>query len=238
MGKNYGYRKYMKNDEQGGGMALKIFLTSFFAMLIVFAIMAKNFSPQVDTTIGNSVSGEEEVDDENSRTSIDQRLVDIQNDDRTGALTDKDIKSPIEKAKEAQSIWSKKRDEVVQDEKVTIPKFHSEILVSDNNPFKPQAQKQNQENDPLATTNLNTQTQSQTQTYVYKVYVGYYTNIEQARVAQGILLDTNLGLNPFVKDIGNGNFALQVGAFTTRDKAQILVNQLMSNHFPARIIQE
>ena len=234
MGKNYGYRKYMKNEEQSGNMALKIFLTSFFVMLIVFAMMAKNLSPQVDTTIGNSVSGEEELDDENSRTSIDQRLVDIQNDDRTGALTDKEMKSPYEKAKEAQSIWNKKRDEVVQDEKVTIPKFHSEILVSDNNPFKPQAQKQNQEVENSTTSTH----QSQVQTYVYKVYVGYYTNVEQARVAQGILLDTNLGLNPFVKDIGNGNFALQVGAFTTRDKAQILVNQLMSNHFPARIIQE
>ena len=235
MGKNYGYRKYMKNEEQDGNKTLKIFLTSFFFMLIVFALMAKNFSPQVDTTIGNSVSGEEEENIENSRTSIDKRLVEIQNDDRNGVLVGNEGKSPLEKAKEAQSIWNKKREENVSDEKVTIPKFHSEILTSDNNPFKPEAQKKNPENEY---SEMTPQTQSQTQNYVYKVYVGYYTNIEQARVAQGILLDTNLGLNPFVKDIGNGNFALQVGAFGSREKAQVLVNQLMSNHFPARIISE
>lgn len=232
MGKNYGYRKYMKNEEQDGNKTLKIFLTSFFLMLIVFALIAKNLTPQVDTTIGNSVSSEEENDIENSRTSIDQRLVEIQNDDRNGVLVGNEGKSPLEKAKEAQSIWNKKRDENVSDEKVTIPKFHSEILTSDNNPFKPEAQKQHPENEVI---NLN---KVPTQTYIYKVYVGYYTNIEQARVAQGILLDTNLGLNPFVKDIGNGNFALQVGSFTNREKAQALVNQLMSNHFPARIISE
>jgi len=233
VGKNYGYRKYMKNEEQDGNKTLKIFLTSFFFMLIVFALMAKNFSPQVDTTIGNNVSVEEEESIENSRTSIDQRLVEIQNDDRNGVLVGNEGKSPIDRAKEAQSIWNKKREENVSDEKVTIPKFQSEILTSDNNPFKPEAQKKTQEIE------LNPMTpQTQTQNYVYKVYVGYYTNIEQARVAQGILLDTNLGLNPFVKDIGNGNFALQVGAFTSREKAQVLVNQLMSNHFPARIISE
>lgn len=226
----------MKNEEQDGNKTLKIFLASFFFMLIVFALIAKNLTPQVDTTIGNSVSNEEEDGNiENSRTSIDQRLVEIQNDDRNGVILDKETKSPIDRAKEAQSIWNKKREENVSDEKVTIPKFHSEILTSDNNPFKPEAQKHTQENDM---TNVSSQTQTQTQTYVYKVYVGYYTNLEQARVAQGILLDTNLGLNPFVKDIGNGNFALQVGAFNTREKAQVLVNQLMSNHFPARIISE
>jgi len=234
VGKNKGYKKYMKDDRDTNddNKVLKIFLTTFFCMLVFFALVAKQLSPEIDVTIGENNTIERD-DDEfiNSRTSIDQRLKDIQEDDRKIEIVNQELASQAEQTRTAQSIWDKKQEEVVLDEKVSLPKFKTNALTPDN-PFKPSSASNPEtpvkQLQPIQANN----------NYVYKVYIGYYTSLEQARVAQGILLDTNLGLNPFVKDIGNGNFSLQVGSFNNREKAQALVSQLLSNHFPARIIQE
>jgi len=70
-----------------------------------------------------------------------------------------------------------------------------------------------------------------------KVFVGYYSNVEQAKVAQGILQDSGLNVTPFVKDLG-GAYTLQVGSYTSKSKADGLASELLRNNFPARVIQE
>ena len=72
---------------------------------------------------------------------------------------------------------------------------------------------------------------------VLKVCVGKYSTVEQARVAQSILQDSEVGVSSFIKLI-NGSYTLQVGSFTERAKAEQLLNELVRNSFPARIIQE
>ena len=75
-------------------------------------------------------------------------------------------------------------------------------------------------------------------TTVSKVVVGFYQTKEQADVARGIIAEeTGLNISPFVRAIGGG-YTIQVGSYSTRDKAQSLVNDLLRNNYPARIITE
>lgn len=70
-----------------------------------------------------------------------------------------------------------------------------------------------------------------------KVVVGYYATKEQAEVAKGIISEAGLNINPFVRSIG-GAYTIQVGSYSTREKAQSVVNDLLRNNYPARIIAE
>ena len=71
---------------------------------------------------------------------------------------------------------------------------------------------------------------------VIKVVVGSYSTMDQAKVAQTALQDSALGVSPFIKNI-NGTYTLQVGSFSSEEKAQSLANELLRNNFPARIIK-
>ncbi len=70
-----------------------------------------------------------------------------------------------------------------------------------------------------------------------KVVVGYYATKEQAEVAKGIIAEAGLNISPFVRSIG-GAYTIQVGSYSTREKAQSVVNDLLRNNYPARIISE
>ncbi len=70
-----------------------------------------------------------------------------------------------------------------------------------------------------------------------KVVVGYYQTKEQAEVAKGIIAESGLNISPFVRSIG-GAYTIQVGSYSTREKAQSVVNDLLRNNYPARIISE
>ena len=65
MTKHFGYKKYMKKDMQKDNSLLKIFVISFFGMLLVFTFLIKSFSPKVDTTIGD-YKAEEQIEDTSS----------------------------------------------------------------------------------------------------------------------------------------------------------------------------
>lgn len=70
-----------------------------------------------------------------------------------------------------------------------------------------------------------------------KVVVGYYQTKEQAEVAKGIIAEAGLNISPFVRSIG-GAYTIQVGSYASREKAQSVVNDLLRNNYPARIITE
>ena len=70
-----------------------------------------------------------------------------------------------------------------------------------------------------------------------KVVVGYYATEKQAEVAKSIIQDAGLGVSPVVKNLG-GYYTLQVGSYTSREKAQQAANNLLKSNFPARVIVE
>ena len=68
-----------------------------------------------------------------------------------------------------------------------------------------------------------------------KVVVGYYATEKQAEVAKSIIQDAGVGVSPVVKNLG-GYYTLQVGSYSSREKAQQAANNLLKNNFPARVI--
>lgn len=82
MGNQFGYKKYMKKEAQKDYSLVKIFLISFFGMLLVFTFVIKSFSPSVDTSIGD-YQQEAEVDtQEEPKKIVDDRLSMIQSEDQ------------------------------------------------------------------------------------------------------------------------------------------------------------
>ena len=73
---------------------------------------------------------------------------------------------------------------------------------------------------------------------VYKVFIGFYTSAEQAKVAKDIIVEAGSSLNPIVKCIGSNNYTLQVGIFKNKNSAEALLYTIQQNHLPGRIVQE
>ena len=73
---------------------------------------------------------------------------------------------------------------------------------------------------------------------VYKVFIGSYTSIEQAKVAKEIIQESDNGLTPIVKCIGTNEYTLQVGIFKSRQSAEAMLGIIKKNNLPGRIEQE
>jgi cell division protein FtsN len=92
-----------------------------------------------------------------------------------------------------------------------------------------------------AVTNNNTQTSKpqapvvRTEVVNARVVVGYYATEKQAEVAKSIIQDAGLNVVPIVKNMG-GYYTLQVGSYSSREKAQQAANSLLKSNFPARVI--
>lgn len=212
------YSKYKKDKKNNYQNLFLLFLTAFLVMLLFFTAVARHLSPEVDIAIGD----EEEVEAKESglgvKRFIDDRLKFIQQEDQ-GV-----VKKAIDKKVEEETLKERMAEDTLVpelDEKVVIPySFKKQEAET-------QAPAQKVETKPV-TPSYNK---------VLKVCVGKYATVEQARVAQSILQDSEVGVSSFIKLI-NGSYTLQVGSFTERAKAEQLLNELVRNSFPARIIQE
>ena len=87
MGNQFGYKKYMKKEAQKDNSLLKIFVLSFFGMLIVFTFLIKSFSPTVDTSIGD-YKDNSDFQQEEAANNVDDRLSMIQNEDQGRSFSD------------------------------------------------------------------------------------------------------------------------------------------------------
>ena len=87
MGNQFGYKKYMKKEAQNDNSLLKIFVLSFFGMLIVFTFLIKSFSPTVDTSIGDYQDNSDSQQEETAK-NVDDRLSMIQSEDQGRSFSD------------------------------------------------------------------------------------------------------------------------------------------------------
>ncbi len=87
MGNQFGYKKYMKKEAQKDNSLLKIFVLSFFGMLIVFTFLIKSFSPTVDTSIGD-YKDNADAQQEEAANNVDGRLSMIQSEDQGRSFSD------------------------------------------------------------------------------------------------------------------------------------------------------
>lgn len=85
MANKHGYKKYMKkgaNNDGANNNLVKIFVFSFFGMLLFFTFLIKSFSPSVDVSIGDYKSEQDVEASEDVKKVVDDRLAMIQSEDQ------------------------------------------------------------------------------------------------------------------------------------------------------------
>lgn len=75
------YKKYMKKNVSKDYTLLKLFVASFFGMLLVFTFIIKSFTPAVDVSIGDYKQETEIDNSEEIKKVVDGRLAMIQEED-------------------------------------------------------------------------------------------------------------------------------------------------------------
>lgn len=227
------YDRYKKKKDSNPNRRILIFITTFFAMLLFFTIIAKALSPNVDVTIGDDSETDAKETGLGVKKFIDERLKMIQMEDNSAGVSLKND----DKKKSGYNDESFNRYSQEADEKVSLPTKNAasdsdeateEPIQLKHNPPRPTSKDL-----PLSTSSNNPPLSPK----MSKVYVGRYSTIEQAKVAQEILMDAGLDITPFVKDLG-GSYTLQIGSYSSRAKADGLASELQRNNFPARVVQE
>lgn len=83
-----GYKKYMKKNATKDYGLLKIFVISFFGMLLVFTFLIKTLSPAVDVSIGGDKEETEYDNVDEMKKIVDGRLAMIQDEDQGKNFSD------------------------------------------------------------------------------------------------------------------------------------------------------
>lgn len=229
------YDRYKKKKQSGPDRRLAIFVTTFFVTLLVFTLIAKSFSPDVDVSISEDSNTDAKETGLGVKRFIDDRLKSIQMEDNSPGASRQDT----QKVGESYDDTSfNKYTQNTEEEKITLPTKKSKAdrtfdssdttIDEDSGTYAPPTPPRPKSSDlyrPIDGTKMS------------KVIVGRYATLEQAKVAQEILMDSNINITPFIKNTG-GAYTLQVGSYSSRAKAEEVASQLQRNNFPARIIQE
>lgn len=244
------YSRYKKNRKKDNKKGTMLFIATFCVTVIIFVGMAKVLSPDVDINIGNDPDYEAKDTGLGVKKFIDNRLKMIQNDDNGDSKTSAGG-GPAGSTYSSSDSSSSKRTSNYND--ASFDKYSEAGMDSNSNSsaHKRHAYDNNDEDldsdfgmsntsvqprraPKRPTARVSTPIQSPK---VSKVYVGYYSNAQQAKVAQGILQDSGLGISPSVRSTGGG-YTLQVGSYSNRSRADSVAGELQRNNFPARVVQE
>lgn len=219
--KHISYKEYQKKSVKNSNEGIVIFVSAFFILLLVFLGIAKQISPNIDVSIGGDATVQEEEDTLGiTKSSVDERLKLLQMED---ARLEEETFSPELDEK----VVLPNKEEVKPQEQSTV-KLPQSVLDIKNDVVSKVEHKTEPKAEPLTAPVVQTSA---------KVVVGSYATREQAEVVKGIIAESGLSITPFVRSIG-GVYTIQVGSFSTREKAQTAVDDLIRNNYPARIIVE
>ncbi len=220
---HHSYKQYQRKVGKKKNESMAIFVSAFFIMLFVFLGLAKQLSPDIDVSIGNDETTSET--EGIIRGNVDDRLKSLQMEDNGLQAGDDELfdttldeKVVLPKDKHNKEV----QEEIIEDETVAKPAEKKTEAVKDVKPQPSPAAKD--QTTPKASNTA-------------KVVVGYYSTLEQAEVAKGILKEAGLNVTPFIRNIG-GAYTIQTGSFSTRESAQAAASELLRNNFPARVIVE
>ncbi len=230
----FSYEEYKKKTNKGTNKYFIVFVSVFIAGVLLILGMEKILSPNVDVGLGEESSWLE--DDKNpTASSIDERLKNIQMEDDGKKLYDGKIFSPELDVKVVIPNSLRKTTGEIEAEENELKNKHIE---EHNKTEQTQAKHNNEKDTAQNQPELITPTpKTSTQIINAKVVVGYYATEKQAEVAKSIIQDAGLGVTPIVKNLG-GYYTLQVGSYSSREKAQQAANNLLKSNFPARVIVE
>lgn len=213
------YKEYQKKVTKNPNESAIIFVSTFFVLLLLFLGIAKQISPEVDVQIGEDAAV---TSNDASKVAVDERLRLLQEEDNGQQKTNDTFEPELDEKVQLPDKVKKSEDNKKEDEPVTLLSEKEATPKPEETAAKPPKVEPKPVAQPVITS---------------KVVVGYYASKEQAEVAKGIISEAGLNISPFVRGIG-GAYTIQVGSYSTREKAQSIVNDLLKNNFPARILVE
>lgn len=232
-------KRYKKQKDVTAQNILTVFTTTFLIMLVFFIGAARHITPNVDVAIGEDSATDAKESGLGVKGFIDNRLKSIQSEDVSDIAKRLEEKSSSTYDEEDDDTYfSKELEEKV---KIPVKKVKQDVTslknIDEDKPVvKPSTVPQPKPVVTVHTTSSAHLSTPSTSTTNIKVVVGSFSTLEQAKVAQTALQDSALGVSPFIKNL-NGTYTLQVGSFSTEEKAQALANELLKHNFPARIIK-
>ncbi len=223
---HFSYKDYKRKTYKTPNKDLMVFASVFIVGVLIILGFAKILSPNVDVAITADEDAVVQTDDTQTVSSIDDRLRSLKNEDDGRDLNDKSLFTPELDEKVVLPQQHRKTVGQIEAEKADLDK--SNKTVEQNIVEKPATdnakKEQNEVRKPVVSVTA-------------RVVVGYYATEKQAEVAKTIIQDqdTGVNVNPVVKNMG-GYYTLQVGSFSSKDKAQQFANSLLKSNFPARVI--
>lgn len=241
---HFSYNEYKKKVKKSPNKDVMVFVSVFIIGVLIILGFAKILSPNVDVaiTVEDEVAS---VDDEDTASSmassVDERLRRLKLEDDGKREGDEEMFSPeldekvvlpLQRRKTVGQIEAEKAAAEAEAKNIEQHKTEQNNVLSQTphqetvKPQAAQAPKPQPQTAPVTETVVNA-----------KVVVGYYATEKQAEVAKSIIQDAGIGVTPMVKNLG-GYYTLQVGSYSTREKAQQAANNLLKSNFPARVIVE
>lgn len=218
---HFSYNDYKKKVKKTPNKDVTVFASVFIVGVLIILGFAKILSPNVDVAItkeSDIVSSE----DDNISSIIDDRLRKLKLEDEGKSEKDEDMFSPE------------------LDEKVILPtRQHKTVgeIEAEQARIK-EAEEQKKQAEAANTQQKEVKPAPQPEQIINaRVVVGYYATEKQAEVAKSIIQDAGIGVTPLVKNLG-GYYTLQVGSYSSKEKAQQAANNLLKSNFPARVVTD
>lgn len=234
---HFSYNEYKKKVNKKGNQDVKIFVTAFFAGLLVLLGLARLFAPNVEIGISsdNDITASED-ESPISSASIDDRLKSLKLEDDGKKVTDETMFSPELDEKVVLPHQNKPTVGQIEAENNIVKEQQRENSVEVKTAEQATVSHSNKSPEKSQTVTVVPQTSAPVEKPVItRVVVGSYATEKQAEVAKSIMQDAGLGITPVVKNVG-GYYTLQVGSYTSKEKAQQMMNNLLKNNFPARVV--
>jgi len=228
---HFSYDDYKKKTHKSPNKDVMVFASVFIVALLIILGFAKILSPNVDVGITKESDVSVTDYDNDIQTSlIDERLRNLKMEDEGKKAGDEEMFSPDLDERVILPNRTRKSVGQIEAENSLLQQQKEERVLTEEAPEnKTQTAQQSQPAPkPVA---------QPEQIVNARVVVGYYATDKQAEVAKSIIQDAGLGVTPIVKNLG-GYYTLQVGSYSSKEKAQQAANNLLKSNFPARVIVE
>lgn len=215
---------------------IALFVVTFLVSLIVITYFIKSMSPDVDVEIGGGEENTMQQDDTDSEVKqpIDDRLRWIQMEDNMPGVSKRDDGQ----SEEIEYKTTDNQDKNQEEEKVREAKTQTSDETTEPGALAPIEYVAPQQTTSPAPPVPVQSSRSQTDEFkMSKVFVGSYPTIEQAIQAQNRLMNTNISVSPFVKEV-NGSYVLQAGSYANAHKAEAVAKEISAAGFQARVVKE
>lgn len=219
---------------------LLLFLIVFISCLVGFSHFVKSYSPDVDVSIGNveeMTLSESDMDFEIK--SIDERLRWIKMEDEMPSVAVRTTEEnearnkQIEKQKEKKAKKSKKSkmEEEIETAKVDVLRNDyrksSPAKIELSDVLKDKVDFRKQEVKPI----VPLPTPSMT-----KVYLGYYSSLEEAMSVQEKIAGDFPEIAPFLKNVG-GSYMVQLSSFSKPETANLFVERVRTKGYNPKVMK-